>query len=128
MSIRALPPMEHTFTVSVEGTETGQKFDGTFTYKRPNLRVKSEISKTAAMLDGGILTLDEDTKFLHSILASLKHTLNKCPDWWKDADFGYELYDVNVILEIYKACSEFEKQWFAKVWEGKDEKKPEEKK
>ena len=119
--IKALPSMESTFTVSIKGTETAQQFDGTFTYKRPNLRVKSEIAKTTAILDSGLKNLDEDTKFLHNILATLKHTIIKSPDWWDKADFGFELYDVNVVFEVYKACSDFEQKWVAEVWMDKKE-------
>ena len=120
MSLKVLPSMEHSFTIDIKGSETGQQYDGTFTYKRPNLRVKSEISKTAARLDGGMTNLDDDTKFLHSILATLKHTLIKSPEWWEKADYGFELYDLNVIFDIYKCCSDFEKDWFNRVWESKD--------
>lgn len=120
--------MESTFTISVKGAETGQMFDGTFTYRRPNLRVKSEIAKTAARLNSDLKNLDEDTKFLHSILATLKHTLIASPDWWTKADSGYELYDINIIFEIYKACSKFEDEWTKEVWSSDpvSEEKPKE--
>lgn len=128
MSIKSLPSMESTFTLSVKGSETGQMFDGTFTYRRPNLRVKSEIAKTTARLNADLKNLDEDTKFLHNVLATLRHTLVKSPDWWMTADHGYELYDLNVIFEIYKACSKFEDDWFKSVWaeETPTEEKPKE--
>lgn len=116
MSIKALPSMEHTFTVSIKGSDTGQVFDGTFSYKRPNLRKNSEISKTAALLNGGIVNLDEDTKLLHEVLAMLKHTITKSPEWWDKSDYGYELYDANVIFDIYKECTKFEAEWRDKVW------------
>lgn len=114
--IKALPSMEHVFTVQIKGTDTGQVFDGSFTYKRPNIRKNSDIDKTAAFLDGGIQGLDDDTKLLHRILAVLKHTLIKYPKWWTDSDFGYELYDSNVILEIYQECMKFENDWKDKVY------------
>lgn len=120
MSIKALPSMEHSFQIKVKGSETGQLFEGTFSYKRPNLRAKSEISKTAAMLDGGLTNLDEDTQLLHGILARLKHTITSSPEWWAKADYGFELYDVNVILEVYKACNEFENKWIDLVWKGEE--------
>jgi hypothetical protein len=127
-NVRVLPSMEHTFTVKVKGSETGQMFEGTFTYKRPNIRIRTQINKTAAMLDGGVTTLDDDTKFLHSILARLKHTLMKSPEWWEQADFGFELYDLNVVFEIYKSVEEFEAKWIGEVWEGKEEAKEPKKK
>lgn len=121
MSIKVLPSMEHTFTIKLQGSETGQMFEGTFTYKRPNRRIKSEISKTVARLNEDLKNLDEDTKFIHRLLSALKHTLIKIPDWWAKTDFGYELYDDNVIIAVYEACSNFEDKWFKEVWEDQKE-------
>lgn len=114
--IKVLPSMEHTFTISIKGAETSQVFDGTFTYKRPTIKTKADISKTAARLDEDLKNLDEDTKFLHYVIANLKHTLIKHPQWWQDSDYGYQLYDMNVVLEVYKECRKFEDSWFEKVW------------
>lgn len=121
--ITELPSMNHVFTIDLKGSETGRQFQGTFTYKRPNIRMQSEIAKTAAVLNGGIQGVDEDTIFLHGILATLKHTLIESPDWWKKEDYGYELYDMNVILEIYKSIKKFEEEWMNKVWADNSDKK-----
>lgn len=125
MKITALPPMEHVFTVKIKGNDTGQMFEGTFTYKRPNIRKNSEINKTAAILNGGIMNLDEDTKLLHEVLATLKHTLTVAPDWWEKSDCGYELYDSNVVFEVYQKCMAFEKEYAESVWVEKEEVKEE---
>lgn len=108
MSNNALPKMDHVFTVDIKGEETGKKFAGTFKYTRPNLRIDSEIEKTRAILDGGIKGLREDIKDLHKILATLRHTLIEYPEWWEENDFGYELYDLNVVLDIYMETRKFE--------------------
>lgn len=123
MSITALPSMEFTFTIKLQGSETPRMYEGTFTYRRPNRRLKSEIAKTLARLNGDLKTLDEDTKFLHEIYSTLRHTLTEVPKWWEEADFGFELYDVNVALEVYREVRKFENEWFEKVWG--QEKKPE---
>lgn len=115
MAIKKLPAMEHTFTVEIKGSVTGQIFSGTFTYLKPTIRMKSDIAKTRALLDGG-LPLDKDTAFLHEVLAELRHTLIDAPPWWIDKDYGFELRDFNVILDIFKECDEFEKTWFNAVW------------
>lgn len=120
MSISVLPSMEHTFTIKVEGSETRQIFEGTFKYKRPNIRIRSEIDKTKALLDGGLQNLDQDTQLLHGILSRLKHTLVDSPEWWKKTDYGYELYDLNVILEISKECNKFDSDWMDSVWKESD--------
>jgi len=127
MSIKALPSMEFTFTVELKGTETGKAYSGTFTYKRPNLRSKSDIAKMKARLNEDLRNLDEDTSFVHGIISNLRHTLQKYPEWWLECDFGYELYDVNVILDIYKECRKFEDDWFEAVWGNQEEEKPKKK-
>jgi hypothetical protein len=115
--------MEHTFNIKIEGSNTRREFTGTFTYKRPNIRIQSDIAKTTAKLNEDLRNLDEDTKFLHSVLAKLRHTLTDTPEWWQKSDYGYELFDINVVLGIYKSCQEFETEWFNKVWAEKDESK-----
>jgi len=127
MSIKVLPSMEHHFTIKTKGSETGQMFEGTFTYKRPNLRKKSDIAKEKARLNGDLKNLDEDTAFLHGILSTLKFTISNAPEWWIKADLGFELFDLNVILDVYKACQDFENQWFNLVWKEEEPKKEESK-
>lgn len=121
MDMKALPSMEHTFPIKVKGSNTGLLYEGTFTYRRPNIRVESEIAKTAAILDGGLKTLDADVKDFHFILAHLKHTLTNFPEWWKDSDCGYELYDSNVVTFIDNKCQEFETNWKKKVFTQEEE-------
>lgn len=104
------PKFEHTFSIKVKGVESKELFEGPFVYKHPNIRMDCEISKTKAMLDGGIANLDLDTQETHRVLATLKHTLIEYPKWWEDCDFGYELYDANVISKIYNETLEFEKK------------------
>lgn len=112
MAIKTLPAKEHTFTVDIKGLGTGQVYSGTFTYTRKTIRMKSEIAKTKAVLDGG-LVLDEDMSFYHEVLAELRHTLKDSPQWWVDLDYGFELdeLDTNVVFEIYKECNDFEANW-----------------
>lgn len=125
MSISTLPSMEKTFTIDVKGSDTGQQFSGTFTYKRPNLRAKSNAAKLAARLNEDLKNLDEDTKFIHDVLANLRFSLIETPEWWQKSDFGLNLYDTNVIFDIYKACVDFENEWTEKVWGNQEQAKEE---
>lgn len=123
MSIKALPSMEHTFTVDIKGSDTGQQYAGTFTYKRPNIRAKSEIAKMKARLNES-LGVDSDTDFIHEMLAYLRYTLiaSDNSQWWVAADHGYNLFDLNVIMDIYKEVKKWDAAWMDKVWVA-DEKK-----
>jgi len=120
--ISVLPPQEHTFTLDLEGTSSGERFQGSFTYARPTIGTSIEISKTEAFLRGGA-PLDEDADAVTRMLATLRHTLIKYPDWWKQAGFGAKMYDLNVLLEIMSQCNKFEQERQAKLnkVETKDE-------
>jgi hypothetical protein len=124
--MKTLPSMEHTFSLEVKGSNTGKVWDGKFTYKRPNLRMQSEIAKTAAKLNEDLKNLDEEMQFLHRVLSVLRHTLIDAPKWWIDSMVGLEVYDANVIFELYKQTQDFEDNWFKEVWS--DDSKEEEKK
>ena len=126
MSLKVLPNREHTFNISVKGMETGQLWEGNFTYRKPNLGAKSEIQKTKARLNGDLKYLDEDTLLLHEMWATFKHTIIECPEWFRKSAFGYDFDDVNVLTEVYKECVKFENDWQKKVWTPEDEVKKEE--
>lgn len=126
MSFKSLPSMEHTFSLELKGSSTGQVWTGKFTYKRPNIGMQSEIAKTTAKLNEDLKNLDENMQFLHKILATLRHTLVDAPQWWVDSMFGIEFYDTNIIFELYKNTQDFEDEWYEKVW--KEEPKKESKK
>lgn len=119
-SMISLPSMEHTFHVSVMGNETKQLYKGDFTYRRPTLgdRAKSEVMRSR--LNGDLATLNLDTQTFHGMIAILRYTLVKCPKWWSESDYGYELHDVNIVEEVYKAVLKFEKEWADQVY-GKEE-------
>ena len=119
--------MEHSFSIDVEGSETKQKWTGKFTYKRPNLRIKSDISKMTARLNEDLKNLDDDMQFLHRVISNLRFTLTTSPEWWKEADFGFELYDTNVIFDIYREVQKFEDDYFEKLWGDQDKVKSEKK-
>lgn len=103
-----LPPQEHTFTIKVKGSSSGQTFEGSFTYARPTLGVSIEIGKTKAHLTGG-LPVDEDTDAVANMISALRHTLVKYPDWWKECVYGANLQDLNVLFDLMKHCNDFEK-------------------
>lgn len=103
-----LPPQEHTFTIQVIGMKSGQTFEGSFTYARPTLGVNIQIGKTKAFITGG-LPVDPDTDAVVEMLATLRHTIVKYPEWWKESEFGSKMQDLNVLFEIMTKCNEFEK-------------------
>lgn len=114
-----LPPQEHSFTIKVVGLKSGQVFEGSFVYARPTLGINIQIGKTKAFILGG-LPVDDDTDAVADMMATLKHTLIKFPEWWRESDTGARLQDLNVLFALMKECNDFEK--------ARDQKKPEVKK
>lgn len=115
MTMTALPSMEHTFTTSIKGSKTGRVYDGTFTYKIPDLKAESQIEKTKIRLNEG-LAVSEDMDFTHEMVAYLAHTMVEAPEWFKKSALSMELYDLNVYTSLYQEASKFQKEWRAKVW------------
>lgn len=134
---KELPSMEHEFEVDVQGAVTGIQYKGTFRCKIPNVRTQAMIAKHKAFLNGGFdRDLDLGTLNLHHMISYLRYTLIQpdkkketpagYPDWWHDADLGYELFDINVIEAVYQKVLDFEQEWTEKVWgpQGEEEEEP----
>jgi hypothetical protein len=111
-----LPSMEHKFSIQVTGEESKQVFTGDFIFRRPTLRERAMIDVMKARLCGDLITIDPETRAFNNAMAHLKFTLKEVPDWWKDSDYGHNLYDANVILEVHNKCVEFEAEWQGKVY------------
>jgi len=129
MDTSKLPKELPSFTKEIEintiGNITNQEYNGKFTYKIPNTRARSNISKLEARMNEG-LTLDQTTSILHYMLAYLRFTILEdesehiLPKWWQESDYGYDLYDTNVVTELYLECNEYENEFNEKVF-GKPE-------
>lgn len=109
----SLPSMDHAFRIDVEGSVTGVKFVGDFVYRRPTIKKQADISVTIAKmnLDSDGADLSELAKNTRQNLAWLEHCLIECPDWWRESNYGKDLYDNNVIDEISTKVMGFEEQW-----------------
>jgi len=117
----SLPSMEHNFHILSKGNETGRHYEGEFTYHRPNLHQKAEITKMATRLDGDLKNLPLEVHIFNEMCAVLSLCVVKAPEWWYDSNSGRDLYDMNVLEEVYKECMVFEQEWIKKVWGNKNE-------
>ena len=72
--------------------------------------------EAAAALNEGVEDSDIGTRNLHHMIAYLKFVLLEHPAWWKDSDFGYELFDMNIIELIYEKSVELEDEWVKAAW------------
>lgn len=114
-----LPEMTNEFVIDVVGTITKKRFLGDFTSKIMNQKEQALIVKKRAFLNGpDAQGLDDITLYLHYRIAYLRYALvlDSVPKFWTDSDYGYELYDSNVIEEIFVKVLAWEKTWMEKVW------------
>lgn len=122
---KELPSMIHSFKIEVEGNVTKKAYAGEFTCRITNNRDRSMISKHKAYLNGGF-ELDFATDNFHHKIAYLRYTLlgpdikkdmaKGYPNWWRDSDLGFDLYDANVVEKIYDKVLDFENEWLKEVW------------
>jgi hypothetical protein len=110
------------------GQLTKEPYSGRFECKIPNQRIQANIAKYKAFLNGGMdATLDSATKNLHHMTAYCKFCLVECPDWFKDSDYGYDLYDNNILEAVYHEILKKEQNWLDGIW-GKEEESGDEQK
>lgn len=123
---KTIPSRDHEFSIDVQGSLTNENYKGDFKSKIPRLREQALIAKEKALMNAGFdATLDKQIKNLHHMVAYLKHSITDAPAWFYETDFGYDLYDTNVVEEIYHAVLEKEESWLESVW-GKEENESEE--
>lgn len=112
-----LPEMETTFEIDVEGNMTKRRYQGTFTFRIPNMRTRAAADKERARLNEvAPELLDETVADFHQMVSYLRLTLIQVPDWWKASHEGYDLFDANVVTQVYIKVMQFEKEWMEKVW------------
>ena len=120
MTTTKLPDMEFKFDINVKGNDTATVFEGHFRYRRPSLGARARIASTNARLNGDVENLKNlEIEELNYALAHLRHTLMDTPAWWEEAFYGMELYDSNVIEEVYNKCMKFEAEWKARIHSDK---------
>lgn len=116
---KILPDTEHEFSIDLEGETTKTSYSGTFKSRIPNLKMRAAVLKKQEELTGGV-TEDIILNNMTYMISHLRATLVEMPDWWKNADYGYELFDLNVVSEVYKKVTDFEEDWKNLIWGPKD--------
>ncbi len=92
------------FTLSVEGDMTGTKHDGNFEAKE-RLSHRDMLQRDAMrrnLLGDRPETAPTFEQGRAQMLAHLAISLVDAPKWWRDSDGGLDLYDSNVVVELYE--------------------------
>lgn len=115
--IKDLPPTEGEFIIDLEGDVTKMRFVGSFNCKIPRKKEQCLIDKHRAFLNGpSPEQLDPATLRFHHMIAYLRFTVTDSPKFWKESDLGYEMYDANVVEDVYKRVLDFEVEWLKSLW------------
>lgn len=118
-----LPDSKGMFQLDIVGTFTKRRFLGEFYCKIPTLRDQSLIAVYESALNGEFpVYLNPGVQKLHKWISYLKFTLTDTPKFWRDANYGFDLNDPNVVEAVYDSVLKFEQEWYEKVWgtEGDD--------
>lgn len=119
---KSIPDKSNKFSLKAKGSLSGEEYSGDFECKIPNLRDQALIAKNKAFLNGGMeASLDKATKNLHHMVSYCKYTLISCPDWFAETDFGYDLFDQNIVEEVFNKILESEELWLNSVWGDKED-------
>lgn len=114
---KSLPESEVDFEIDVNGEYSNRPHKGQFRSKILTLRDQALVAKHKAHLNGDIAhQLDLTTLKLHQMISYLKYALKEVPKWWRDADFGYELLDMNVVEAVYNQALDHEEKYLRAVW------------
>lgn len=92
-----------TVYVEVKSNMDGRTYSGNFTFKRLNIGSIAQVGVEACRLNGG-LTVDENTDFLNTMLATFKYAVTAAPEWFKPE----EMFDTHVVATVYNKYLEFE--------------------
>ena len=107
-----LPKNDHSFSFSEKGERTKKTYEGQFTVKC--LLTMEEIRQVGLKLDlfnGGSKTLPGLVALLNRAFAELSVRIIKAPSWWTDSNDGRDLFDTNVVLEVFNSAINAEQVW-----------------
>lgn len=106
-----------TFEISVTGDTTGEKFLGNFECKirltHREMLLKDKIRRELlgeSSVNASQLALDEA-----EVISELSVRITKAPGWWDNSNKGLDLYDYNLLTEIYNKVKDIENEYLNKI-------------
>lgn len=99
------------FVIDVRGDVTGEAYKGNFSVKRflsQRDRIqKDSIRRTLLGLDADQASVDAAIRA--EMLSHLSVSVSDSPLWWKESNAGLDLYDDNVVIQLYEKTAEAQK-------------------
>ena len=114
-----------TFTLDLVGEQTGQKYFGTFECLKRITHAKQLARDRVVreLLGPGAQDASIRARNQAQIIAQLQVCLVKSPEWFREARFGLDLVDDNVIGELSDRVDDIQVKAFKEVQEKGDEAK-----
>lgn len=111
-----LPKNEKTFSISVIGEITDERYEGEFTcICVPFAALRNKIARDEIRETGDLDNITSDLFLRARWLVNVQNRLMSWPEWWGGLAQGAKLLDDNVLKEIYDKCIEAEIEWRDKV-------------
>lgn len=112
-----------TFTLDLVGDQTGQKYFGTFECLKRVTHAKQLMRDRLVreLLGPGGQDASIRAKNQAQIIAQLQVCLVKAPDWFKEARYGLDLVDDNVIGDLSDRVDDIQVRAFKEVQEKGEE-------
>lgn len=100
------------FYIHVVGDDTGEVFRGEFSAKT-RLSHRDELQRDRVrreLLGPDPQNAEENSIARAMAFSELRVRLTSYPDWWAASGFGLDLFDENVIAELYSECMRIERE------------------
>lgn len=108
-----MPKTQTTMYIEYKSEADKKTYSGDFTFKRLNIGEIAQVGVETSRLNGG-LVVDDNTDYINTMLATMKLSVVKAPEWWKPAD----LYDIAAVITVYKKYMEYERSFRPSLPEG----------
>jgi hypothetical protein len=98
------------FFVDLKGESTGQTFQGDFACK-PRLSSRDRLQKDAlrrTLLGGAPESASPDALVRAEMFALISISLTDSPPWWKESGNGLDLFDDNVVFDVYDKVTDIQ--------------------
>ena len=114
-----LPDCEFDFILeNIEGNMTRQRYDGTFRCKILTAKERARAGVRLGALNLGLSAfVEKEADAFNYMVSWLEQSLIESPDWWKKSEHGQNLYDTNIVGQIFNKVEKLQHEWYFKIWE-----------
>lgn len=115
------PPNVFSFKLDMVGDETGARWRGKFSYKRPTVGMRRDISQIESILNDqysqkyNIETPNSEVRSYNYTIAYLRICLEECPEWFVERNYGMDMEDENIVNFIAAKIKVFENSRIEKL-------------